>query len=469
MQISAEALAAFLFAYAESYREAYKLATLPTPNGMGYPSLQCSPFLRPAEFNVYIVPDGVIIDHQGVEPDSQWYLAGGPAIQVDYEPTLVPPQVIATLKSAGIWGKPRGIYRIVAKEPVRDSVWRGRVKKIISQSVFSRPDLGLTLNIREVDAPLSDVVNTLSYGAFGDILDFKLPVPSSPIGRPYVTTNFGIFTADLRNRRFFTHLEIHGHSDTAAWDPRYIPLRTQSDLRRDLAVSLADPLGEYRGRMSFGREPDLSVYVDRLARLDKAIAALRMALQVQGDDVESVFHEVLQNHPLLLDVYGTCESKPQFIYPEGQFSPIGKSFLVPDFLVRYSDRSYKLVEIERPAKGAATTQGQPRAEVGQAVFQCAEWVHFINTHYQTLANRYPDIQARCKTAVIMSRTNQRSFPGIDDVNSYKGLMMAQFRIDEFFTYDDLYDRAKTAYDLLAGLRPNLPAPPAGRVEEVANS
>ena len=53
----------------------------------------------------------------------------------------------------------------------------------------------------------------------------------------------------------------------------------------------------------------------------------------------------------------------------------------------------------------------------------------------------------------MSRTNQLSFKGIDDVNAYKGLMTEQFRIDEFYTYDDLYDRARTAYELLSGLRP----------------
>jgi hypothetical protein len=158
-------------------------------------------------------------------------------------------------------------------------------------------------------------------------------------------------------------------------------------------------------------------------------------------------------HPLLLDVYGTCESKPQFTYPAGTTSPIGKTSLEPDFLIKYPDRSYKLVEIERPSKNVATAQGQPRAEVAQAVFQCAEWRHFIKTHYQTLSGRYPDIQARCKTAVVMSRTNQLSFKGIEDISSYKGLMMEQFKIDEFYTFDDLYDRARTAYQLLSGLLP----------------
>ena len=54
----------------------------------------------------------------------------------------------------------------------------------------------------------------------------------------------------------------------------------------------------------------------------------------------------------------------------------------------------------------------------------------------------------------MSRTNQQSFKNIEDIRAYAGLMMEQFNIDEVFTFDDLYDRAYTAYVLLSDLAPN---------------
>lgn len=54
----------------------------------------------------------------------------------------------------------------------------------------------------------------------------------------------------------------------------------------------------------------------------------------------------------------------------------------------------------------------------------------------------------------MSRTRQSAFKSAEDIGAYKGLIMEQFNIDEFFTYDDLYDRARTAYALLSGLTPN---------------
>ena len=455
MSITAEAIAEFLFAYARNYRDGYLRATTHPPAGPGYPKLPCSPFLAPSTFDVYIAKDGVVVNHLGQEPAHQWFIAGGPALKVDYEPSRTPPELIERLRAEGILDKPIGIYRVVAKTPMNSSVWRGRVRQVAREIRVHDSELDLNLNIREVRGTLADIVKSLSFGAYGCILDIHLPKPNSPIGQCHLVRNFGIFTADLVGRRFFTHLEIHGQADQAAWDMRTIPLRVQHDLRRDLASWLADPTQERGGSMSLGGGPNwLEVYSDRLARLAAGIAALRAALQVHAEDVEAVFHDVLVAHPLLLDVYGTCESKPQFVYPAGTTSPIGKTSLEPDFLIRYTDKSYKLVEIERPSKNVATAQGQPRAEVSQAVFQCAEWRHFIKTHYQSLSKIYPEIQSRCKTAVIMSRTNQLSFKGINNIDAYKGLMMEQFNIDEFYTFDDLYDRARTAYELLSGLLPS---------------
>jgi hypothetical protein len=455
MPVPAEAIAEFLFAYAKEYRDAYSRATSPPPAGPGYPSLPYSPFLGAATFDVYIAEDGVVINHAGREPDYQWYIAGGPALKVDYELTRTPPEVTEALRAAGILGKPIGIYRIVARTPISESVWQGRVPRVAREIRAHNPELDVALNLRELQTSLAQVVNALSFGAYGHILDIQLPKPTSPIGKPHLMRNFGIFTADLKGKRFFTHLEIHGQADSPAWDLRTVALRVHHDLRRDLATLLADPTQERGGSISLGGGPQwIEVYTNRLERLREAIAALRAALQSHSGDVESTFHDVLAAHPLLLDVYGTCESKPQFKYPAGTISPTGKTSLEPDFLIRYPDSSYKLIEIERPSKNVATAQGQPRADVAQAAFQCAEWRHFIKTHYQTLSDRYPGIQTRCRTAVVMSRTNQLSFKGIEDISSYKGLMMEQFRIDEFYTFDDLYDRARTAYELLSGLFPS---------------
>jgi hypothetical protein len=373
---------------------------------------------------------------------------------VDYEPTRTPQGVTEALKANGLLGKPIGIYRIVAKSELPSPVWQGRIRRVSRHLQLQDEVTGLSLNLREVRSTLKEVTAALSFGAYGIVLDVRLPTRKSQIGEPHLIKNLGVFPADLNNRRYFSHLEIHGQADEGAWDPRTINLRVHQDLRRDIARALADPEQAGGGTMSFqGGNSWIEIYANRLDRLKAAIDALRMSLQLRADDIESVFHEVINRHPLLLDVYGICESKPRFIYPPGKSSPIGKTSLEPDFLITYPNQSYKLVEIERPSKLVATAQGQPRSEVSQAVFQTAEWKHYIKTHYQEMHSRYPGIQSNCKTAVIMSRTNQQGFKSIEEISAYKGLMMEQFNLDEFFTYDDLYDRACAVYALLSGLSP----------------
>ena len=447
--------AEFLFAYANRYRETYARATTARPNGPGYPSLPVSPFLQASHFDVYVSTDGVVINELRDEPDDSWYIAGGPALKVDSEPTRTPTAVTEMLKGIGLLGKPIGISRIVAKSELPPHVLCGRVRNIARQLELHDKVTGVTLNLREVSGTIKDVVSSLSFGAYGLILDIQLPTQQSQIGEPHLIRNIGVFLADLSNRRWFYHLEIHGQADAAAWDNRIVNLRVHRDVRRDFVLALGDPGQSRTGTISLGGGSTwIESYSKRLERLRVAIDALRSALQSKAEDVEAVFHEIIRKHPLLLDVYGVCESKPQFVYPHGMTSPIGKISLQPDFLITYPDRSYKLVEIERPSKAVTTMRGQPRAEVAQAVFQTAEWKHFIKTHYQELHPRYPDIQSKCKTAVVMSRTNQQSFKNIEDIRAYAGLMMEQFNIDEFFTFDDLYDRAYTAYVLLSDLSPN---------------
>lgn len=450
MPVTIEQVGEFILAYARKYRDAYAKATAAPPEGPGYPAIVQSPFLGKSLLDVYVARDGVVLAKIGDRSDD-WHIAGGPAFKIDYEPTRTPPSVIQTLKAHGLLGKPIGIYRIVAKSTLPDTVWRGKVQKIALEKTLTDSGIQVSLKIREVHSPVSEVINALTFGAYGSILDVHAPSSDSPIGESHLTRGFGMFPADLSTRRFFEHLEIFGHADSCAWDLRLVNLRVHRDLRRDLALAMSTPEGS-GGTMSSGDTPSwIESYGNRLELLKEAIDDLRSALQQRGDDVEAVFHQLLERHPLLLDVYGVVESKPELHYPDGSTSPIGKTKLQPDFLVRYSDQSYKLIEIERPAKAIATSQGQPRAEVGQAVFQTAEWKHFIKTHYQSIAARYPGIQSKCKTSVIMSRSNQERFKSMDEMRAYTGLMMEQFNIDEFFTFDDLLERASTAYALLSGL------------------
>jgi hypothetical protein len=455
MSVTIEGLKDYIFEYISEYRNVFESFTSVPPSGAGYPKIKVSPFLESKEFEVFLSHNGVVISEVAAEPEHQWFIAGGPALKVDLEPTKTPPEVTQIIKDNGIEGKPVGIYRIVANEHIPSSVWRGRIKSLSLEKSFSNSDLDVTLHFRKVETSLGQLICNLTFGAYGIVLDVHLPDSNSPIGEPHITEKMGFFPADLNNRRYFNYLEVYGYEDKSGWDRRNIKLRVKNDLRRDFAKTLSRPEGESGGNMSFGATNQwVENYPNRLGLLKHAIDEFRNVLLFQSHETEDVFHKLIEAHPILLDVYGRCESKPQFRYPIGEQSPIGKSYLEPDFIVSYPDQSYKLVELERASKDVATCQGQPRSEVGQAVFQTAEWVHFIREHYSELKARYPGIHTKYKTSIIMSRSTTSSFKGFADMNRYKELIIQQFSIDEMLTYDDLFERACAAYTTLTGLSPH---------------
>jgi hypothetical protein len=455
MSIGIEMLGQFIFEYISKYREGYEKFTSLPPNGAGYPKYIISPFLKSEAFEVILAEDGVVINEVSEEPDHQWYIAGGPALKVDLEPTKTPSEVTQLIEDNGLAGKSIGIYRIVAKEHIPAAVWRGRIKNVSFQSTVVHNELNVSLHLMEVKTSLEKLVCNLTFGAYGIVLDPHLPDIKSPFGEPYIIEKMGFFPADLNNRRFFNYVEFHGESGIEAWDERIIPLRIKSDLRRDFAKKLSSPEGDRGGSISMGATNQwVENYTNRLGRLKQAIDDFRNVLLFQSHETEDVFHKLIEKHPILLDVYGSCESKPKLHYPDGELSPIGKTYVEPDFIVTYTDQSYKLVELERASKNVATKQGQPRAEVGQAAFQTAEWVHYIREHYSQIRNRYPGIHTKCKTSLIMSRSTQSSFNNVKNINRYKEMIIQQYTVDEFLTYDDLFDRACTAYTVLTGLSPH---------------
>lgn len=453
--ISLDDLEGYFAEYLATYRREYGTFVSAPPRGPGYPKVTVSPYLGDAKFDVYLSTTGIIVNLTGVEPDYQWYIAGGPALKVDYEPTVTPAHVSEILKARDLIGKNIGIYRIVAKKTLPNKVWKGRIDGIIRSRTVENLIEGISVNFHELNISLAELVNILTFGAFGSILDLKLPDSTNDIGYPHIVRRIGIYPADLNHKRFFEYLEIHGQVDCSAWDRRAISLRVKSDLRRDFAQALSVTKAGRGGSLSFGATNEWAEsYTNRLVTLKKAIGLLRENLLFNNAAPEGVFHRLLEDNPILLDVYGMCQSKPVLKYPAGDASIIGKEFLVPDFIVVYPDKSYKLVEIERPSKGMATKEGQPRAELTQAIFQIAEWKHFIKTHYDSIRDKYPGIQSKCKSMIIMSRSTQKAFGGLQDQKAYAELLVEQYNVDEVLTYDDIIERASFAYYQLTGLAPS---------------
>jgi hypothetical protein len=274
--ISLDDLQSYFAEYIASYRREYEKFVSTPPRGPGYPKVIVSPYLGNAKFDVYLSTTGIIVNLIGMEPDYQWYIAGGPALKVDYEPTVTPAHVFESLKAHNLIGKNIGIYRIVAKKTLPNKVWKGRTDGIIRSRSAENLVQGISVNFYELNITLAVLVNILTFGAFGSILDIKLPETTNDIGYPHIVRRIGIYPADLNNKRFFEYLEMHGQVDRSAWDRRAISLRVKSDLRRDFAQALSVAEEGRGGSLSFGATNEWAEsYTNRLVSLQKAISLRR--------------------------------------------------------------------------------------------------------------------------------------------------------------------------------------------------
>jgi len=407
----------------------------------------------------------LVID-QSKPPDYQWHIAGGPAIKVDYEPTRTPPAVFELLRNQGILGKPIGIYRIVSKEPLPPDVWKGIYGTPLSKQQFDLGQ-GRTLFVDEFELEVAELLKRATFGAFGNVLNVHLPSSNADFWKHHIVKGMGFMPADLNNHIFYNYLEVIPHRDAAAWDTRNIRVRVKADVRRDF-VSTITSTDRDGATLSFGDTDDwpehlkeslstpvttaLTEFASLLDRIRSAITQFERLVKTGDEEPEATFHKFLESNPILLDVYGTTKSKPKFLYPPGKTSPVGKAYVEPDFLIKFSYRAYRLVELERANKDFATQKGHPRQDFSQAAFQIGEWRNYIQNYYHLIQGDYPGINASCSTMIVMSRKGRGNFPDEAALRDYLDLLKSTVNVDDVLTYEDLLERARVAYSQMLALK-----------------
>ncbi len=388
-RVGTESALEYLAEYAARFKGEYLRFTDPTPEGAGYPAILRSPFLEGGRLTCMLGRDGFALVDEGGEPTYEWQVAGGPAFLVDTNPTRKPDWLDKVYEANKIPpGGDVGLYRLVASSKLSIETWTGSLPVPLETASGGYNDL--SIEVKLFDLTLAEVVERLSFGAFGPILDLHLKGADSSFWQPHILTNLGVATADRKHKRWFSRLELSPHISSTAWDRRAISARIGADLRRDFLAAVAD-VGQ-SGSISFGSDQvPLGLVHDRLAALTAAVDGLQALLDERGDAVEDTFHSYVERNPIVLDVYAEAISKPQFRYPAGSKSPTGKTFVEPDFVLRYPNNEYRLVELERPSKPLATKRGETRAGVTQATYQIAEWRHYIAEHYAEIQDRFPGI------------------------------------------------------------------------------
>lgn len=399
--------------YILSYRKEYEHFTTPSPEGLGYPKLEISPFAYAKNFYTYIARDSIITVVYSEEP--------------------------STVILEGRWFVSNEVREGYIGEPL--------------ESKKGSPDEELEIQVEKYDLTGILLLDRLTLGNFlGHFSVEFFPTPDLDFWYPLVFRHINFRSYGNFYEKMIDYIEIFPHASPSVWDKRNIPVRVQFDVKRDLKAwseRIPDHPGTIRKGGYGGKS--LNLY-DRLSKWEKAIDEFEHLLRNQPNAEEEVFHDFLFKNPELLDLYGRVESKPRFHYPTEE-SPTGKIFVEPDFLIAYPHNTYRLVELERPSKQMATEKGPPRSGVVQAVWQLAEWQTFIQDYYYLIKEKYSGINSKCSYMIIISRSIERVHGGKISKDYYSGLLKAQFGPEkQILTYDDLLSLAKSAYLRISSLR-----------------
>ncbi len=409
--ISLSKVERYLKAYIREYRSQYNQMT--SSEGGGYPKLPLSPYLYEGKISCYLATDGaVILDSTPPSPD--WVTLGGVARMCIFPSSDIPDDIWQ-----GTLAQPSWHYKVVIED----------IEVEISQyAKYTRVEL----------------LSRLTYGFFLRVpLPSQLP-PDSLFWLPIIIREIGFFPGRPPGR-YFRYCEVLRHIVDAAWDERSAWARVSHDLRRHF-LQAAD--GGPAGRISFSNGPGLPFDpTDRSQMLSQAADGLERLLNSDSSLPESVFHEFIKAHPVLLDIYGNVDSKPRWRYPESG-GPFGKSYTEPDFIIRYWNQTYKLVELEKPGHNFATRSEHPAVSVTHAAYQIAEWRYYIDNYYDRIKDAFPGITSRHPGMLIISRDSQRSFANTPK-EQYLAIVRGQLNVEEIYTYDDLVHRAR---EVVRGLR-----------------
>lgn len=334
-------LANYIINYKEIY---YQYFTAPAPKGAEFPLLNVSPYHHQNNFTCYLANNGAVIAvYTGLDDDAS-----------DFLPE---PKNIAVIDQG----------RFIPEDP--------------NQPILKED---LVVKTKYYDISLKELVTRLTRGFLSYIFNDESTIQllNKSFWNPIIVRNLRLCDQEMKEGRDYYYLEILFHVDQAAWDIRNIFIRVFSDMRRDFAFTISnyeekDPIITYGASLE-------NLFYDKLSELKKTIDAFQSLLDTNVRADESIFHDFLKEHPIMLDVYGeSFKSKKRLIYPEGE-SPLGKERIEPDFIIRYPNNMYKIVELEKPSKSIATQKGHASAGVTQAAFQIAEFSSFIFKHYERI-------------------------------------------------------------------------------------
>jgi hypothetical protein len=182
----------------------------------------------------------------------------------------------------------------------------------------------------------------------------------------------------------------------------------------------------------------------KLSKFSMDIEEFSQLLTKSWDSPEKKFLDYLDTHSHLLDLYAaSIEPQPFLVIPDEALSTINGRGRLPDYIARYRDDTYLLIEVERPSKPIFVGhESQPSHELTQATNQVSQWSEIIRS-FGNYLTKYPGIRNHRKL-IIIGRENVGRFESPEEFRSELNRINQDHEDTTIITFDELVERNRVA-------------------------
>jgi len=411
--VSPKQLLDFLVKYISAYRKECSYLTGEPPEGAAYPPMLVNrAYVDSKRIRGYLLKDGILIADVVETKASKGY-------ELDDSMERLLPKVKATLEDGTVI------------EVVKDKRSRQSFVRMITLGMF---------NLQRGPVP--------EYGKRGGLAKLTLRNDS------------------LKKERYVSSIAWYPYRDRTGWHSKNAWIYAFYDIRYDIASAIATSekagqvyeLGEGKEIVAvptetIWREYDIKTKLGaKLAKFSKDIEEFKNLLEESESSKEKKFLDYLDKHTHLLDLYSIyIKPQPFLKIPNSKLSTVKGRGRLPDYIAKYRDDTYLLVEVERPSKPVfAGEDNRPSYQLTQAVNQVSVWDEIIRS-FGNYLEEYPGLRNH-RSIIVIGREHAQKFESPKKFREELNRVNQLYSGINVITFDDLVERAQIAVARIKALQ-----------------
>jgi len=344
------------------------------------------------------------------------------------------------------------IADVVESKPSKDYELDDSMERLVPKAKATLED-GTVIEVVKDKRSRQSFIRMITLGLFN-----LQRGPVSEYGKHGGLAKLTIRNDALKKERHVSSIAWYPYRDRTGWHPKNAWIYAFYDIRYHIASAIAESekagevyeLGEGKEIIvipteTIWREYDIKTTLGaKLVKFSKDIVEFKDLLEESKSSKEKKFLDYLDKHTHLLDLYAIyIKPQPFLKIPNSKLSTVKGRGRLPDYIAKYRDDTYLLIEVERPSKPIFVGEDtRPSYQLTQAVNQVSVWDEIIRS-FGNYLKEYPGLRNH-HSIIIIGRERAQKF------ESPKMFRQELNRVNQLYTgisvitFDDLVERAQIA-------------------------